>query len=583
MTSGNLTVPGTSGVAPSTQEISTGDWDVVHAMHFDELNRAIVAAHSSPATFHYEMPDPHGQVTFDGTFDDWQVTGGSGSILFLTVPIPSGSWTQGGVVHPFSAASADIQVDMAWVPPSGVTETSPTSRITNAAGSNQLQVAATTAPGDPPASVKTVTSAHESGAIKLLLAKWLNENLAEFGHVFAAVDVAAEIATAEHLAWLMPKVVSYAVAAPVLDDNGNAVQPPVFAVLAMTQSSDPPGVPQFASPSAIPDGATSALLISRDLFISQVLLSTAPALFMGATPGDFEVMDDRATVSNKKHLGIQSWELEDGTVVDPSIDPGTFSLAVEGDGLRLAFDDVAFAYGSSGTCHVWCNTKATVGLGADGHLALTPSGMQFGGYFVKDPQFELDMILTSIGITIFTMAVGAVAQGISAAGEAGEAAEAGEVSETADGATVAPVSVVVDDADAIGTAEEGVSSLETSENEVTASTSGEASTTTKSAGWFARNSMKIRAGVIAIATAAPSILISHIPDMLAAQAQGQMDKIPGLEDLVDHVVSPVTWTGVGARTVTGAQLNGALVIGLKPATGAAATGGTGSSTGEATS
>jgi len=571
-----------SAASGSAEEISTGDWDVVHAMHFDELNRAIVAAHSSPATFHYVMPDSHGDVTFDGTFGDWQVTGGSGSIVTLTVPISSGSWVQAGKAHPFAAASAAIQVDMAWVPPSGAANTSPSSRVTNAAGTNQLQLSTSSGSGDPPATVNTVTSAEEGGAIKLLLAKWLNANLDQFAHVFAAVDVAAQIATAEHLAWLMPKVVSYAVAAPVLDGSGIEVQPPVFAVLGMTQSSDPPGVPQFASPSAIPDGATSALLISKELFVNQILLSTAPVLFMSATSDDFQVMDDGVTVSNKKQLGIQTWVLDDGTVVNPSIEPATFTLAVQSDGLRLAFDDVAFAYGDSGTCHVWCHTLATLGLGPDGHLAIAPAGLEFGGYFVKDPHYELSMILTSIGITIFTMAVGAVAQGISAAGEAGEAAEAGEVTATADGATVETVSVVVEEADSIGVAEDGVASAETSEGEVTASTSGDASSTTKSAGWFARNSTKIRGGVIAMASAAPSILISHIPDILAAEAQHQMDKVPGLQDLIDHVVTPVQWTGVGARSVTSAQLNGALVIGLGPGTGAAGTGGSGSSTGEAT-
>jgi hypothetical protein len=65
---------------------NTNGWDTVFGIKFDDVNQAIINAGSTPDGFDYPM-DPQGEA-IEGTYSDWQVTGGSGQLLHMTLPVP---------------------------------------------------------------------------------------------------------------------------------------------------------------------------------------------------------------------------------------------------------------------------------------------------------------------------------------------------------------------------------------------------------------------------------------------------------------------------------------------------------------
>ena len=137
-------------------------------------------------------------------------------------------------------------------------------------------------------------------ALPQLLSDWFNDNVAEFNHVFAILDLVPQLDTDQAYAWTKPAGTSYAVT-----DNGT-MDSSVFGVLTATVGNTGQTSHQV-SPYAIPQGddakgANAGFLISGPDFVKHMLLPAAQTTFNNASADNFEIINDHLTVQNLNEL-----------------------------------------------------------------------------------------------------------------------------------------------------------------------------------------------------------------------------------------------------------------------------------------
>jgi hypothetical protein len=222
----------------SADSASTFGWDTAFGIHIADANAAIVKAGSSPKAF--AVSDPQDSLSVSGTFGPWQITtGGSGALVRLRVPVVTAAiefpTRTDHVVD--AVALVDVRLNLLHQEdPSGRTSHHLCVRTT--APRPGVNVASVWKVDHPPGNRLSFLS---KVAFQELLELWLNENLDDFDHVFATVDLNRR-ADQEAFQWLQPTHVSYAYS-DMGDDDG------LLAVLCMTGGrSRPDSVPGWPSP-----------------------------------------------------------------------------------------------------------------------------------------------------------------------------------------------------------------------------------------------------------------------------------------------------------------------------------------------
>lgn len=180
-------------------------------------------------------------------------------------------------------------------------------------------------------------------ALPQLLSDWFNDNIAEFNHVFAILDLVPQLDTDQAYAWTKPAGTSYAVT-----DNGT-MDGSVFGVLTATVGNTGP-TSHEVSPFAIPQGvdakgANAGFLISGPDFVKHMLLPAAQNIFNNASDDSFEIINDHLTVQNLKELVWGKFMMDEkkktsvadagGYVSD--LDAGTYPLELQDDLAGLIF------------------------------------------------------------------------------------------------------------------------------------------------------------------------------------------------------------------------------------------------------
>ena len=102
----------------------TYGWDTAFAIRVDDVNAAIVRAHTSPPSFDCSTHDEQGNVDVhvSGTFGDWQMTlGGSGKLVHFSTPVTSlvvqGTTPDGThLEYTYGGGSVEIEVELEYVP-----------------------------------------------------------------------------------------------------------------------------------------------------------------------------------------------------------------------------------------------------------------------------------------------------------------------------------------------------------------------------------------------------------------------------------------------------------------------------------
>lgn len=560
MTSGAVDTP-----IPATGTADTNGWDTVYAIMFKDVNKSIINKSSTPTGFDHTSHSKllNSDIVTKGTFGPWQLTGGDGHLLDMTMPIIGGSLTLGGNPNDLTGGSAQVQVELAMLAHD---------EAAGDTGVHDLKVKANAAPAagapvQPVVPVAAVTSVTVpglddtgNGFVRDALEAWLNANLGQFDHVFASVDIGAQLASAPGLQWLMPAGhPTYAVAShDTVDDS-------VFAVLSMTdakRSSD--GLVQQVSPFAIPTDARAGFLIAQARFLEHMILPALDVLFKSVPAGGLVV--SKTGITNGTDLDLQPWTLDDLTPAYPSVAAGGFTLTVRATSLVLEFADVTFDHLQT-TCHVTFNSESSVQLDKNACIDLHPISMTHYGSVTVPPSVQWEAIGLQIGIMVAACVIGAIAAPAGEVAVEGEAA-VGEVENGA--ADIEEVTTTFSDeatAEMTGSTEIGADG-EGNALEVASDETGAIGEATPAKGWFARITPKLSAGLRAaghpLVMIGGQLVAEIMPKLLELEANGMLNDLPKLDDFATKAMTPITWPGATKTTVVVAQLNGSFQIGIDP-------------------
>jgi hypothetical protein len=565
-----------AAASPPAQPADTLGWDTVYAQRLPEVNRAIAIAKRSPTAIQIESGTGAEKVSMSATFDDWSVSGGSGSQIDLSLPMRSVTLDEAGTPRstwPMLTATVAVFLELvptAAAPGAPVVRARGRSDRPATSGVHTLQVVAPRA-GIPVSDAEkaTVTDIQGDGlddggddqsVLEIMLGNWLDAHLADFDHVFASIDIGAIAALAPQLQWLMPTAISYAVSTVI----SNGVPPaPVFAVMAMTEGRPTAGLPQLVSPFAIPTDADAAFLIARGRILEKLLVPGLQLLFRDAQPSDFAVTPDGLRVTTTRRLLLQRWQLADSTIVDPAIDAGGFSITLNAEDMSVAFDDVQFPYGLlESVCHVSLETRATMRLAPNGGFCLHPTTAQPRVQVTPDANVQFTLTMIGAAVTMFLLAVGSVLgpedsialDGALDATESGGSAVLEDVSATfADG---------VLDSD-VGAVSATTSVGETASEETAAAVAGNGSFIANGFGYLARAALpRIRAMLTAFISMLPGTAIMEMPTFVDIGATDTLNEASTVNTFLQHATVAIQWPTAGPFTASAVALSGSLQISL---------------------
>ncbi len=295
------------------QRADTYDWDTAFAIKFSDANRALRKPGATPANF--TVSDEGASAT--GTFDAWQLSGGAGILLHMSVPIKTGTTTYQGTDHDMTGTVVTLEIELKDLPQPAGSNGTP-HHVVPDPGKAVSVTNLSNVPGTPGFIVKAIMSG--------LLEKWFSDNLAQFTHVFSTINL-SEKADKAQFQWMKPTALGWAVSAQGTPDDN------IFGVLSMTENRTPPNTMQI-SPNAIPSGQVSGFMIAQERFLEKLMLPGIHTLFSDSTAADYEVANDGTMIRNVKKLCMEPVVIN-GTSYTPEIDPGQFMLTLEANEIKL--------------------------------------------------------------------------------------------------------------------------------------------------------------------------------------------------------------------------------------------------------
>lgn len=528
--------------APGAEEnqgtADTQGWDTVAAITYTEVNKAIAQLGSYPKKFSQEADDKSAAAS--GDFTGWKITtGGSGPKIQMELAIANGRFTPEGETARSFEGSVVIELESEFVPQPGKSAL-------------DLKLSKTAPVTAPSANLKGLSRLF-AGAAKDLIAAWLTNNIGEFNHVFATVNLDRELVK-DGIPWLAPSFQGYAVAEPM---TGPTLDNSVLGVMCLIDNGKPgTGLAEQISPFAIPAGHKAGFLISHGKFLYHIMRPGLAMPFKGLDGKNlddyFEVVGNGTLIQNKTQLTMRDYKLHDMTVA-PIVDVAKFQLQCGATELSLSIYDMWFDVPLFGFIHdamtakLSYNGRYKMRLDDKGHsLALdivqesssagvvSSQGWQITQYVLGG--LSVLACITGVGAVIGARVVGAAAAGATVA--AGEAAVLGGV-ETGELTAAGLEEAFAGAAEAMSTgATQGVNQIGI--NLATA----------------ARISFAA-AGVLGLAPA--------IGGIQKAVADGQIQQTPPLQNLIDQGLAKIVQfpATLGQLDLTTAGLNQSLQLGMK--------------------
>jgi hypothetical protein len=349
-------------------------WDTVFAITLAKFNRAL-ALHPHSDTYTFGVPISNGQSTFKWQFGTWQATDVTGDRLKMHLPFVAGSEL---VFTPSAAGSqptttpileADYLCEVTITP---VWTTEANSRL----------VAATTNSGDW-ANV-TVTPRHngdfDTGLIlQTILTKWFDvavEAQTLFLREMAVIDMNDDIQKYK-LPWLKPNALGFA-GGTMADGATKAV-----GFFALTDRAPPLSQPSTAatkaqlSPYAIPANTDAAFLISRELFLRNLILPALAGTYSEDGTGKLSSFELSGSYNEKLTNVAELTFTTDlnGVSRKTTIAINGLSLVLEGERLSVSIKNMDIETGHLGiTAVVTVNESLAVSMVAKGD---TPGDLIF--------------------------------------------------------------------------------------------------------------------------------------------------------------------------------------------------------------
>ncbi|MGE0143692.1 MAG: TULIP family P47-like protein [Planctomycetota bacterium] len=382
------------GAAAADQKADTYDWDTVFAIRFADANRSLAKPGATPSSF--SASDAGSGSSITGQFGAWQLSGGDGTLLHMTVPIQSGSVISPGKTNDLSGGVATIEIQLMDLPQTPGANGTPHQVVPST--SQTVSVTNLTLPHVTDFLAKAVTQA--------LLQQWFNSNLSAFTHTFSTINL-NEKADKAQFQWMKPTAFGWAVSAQ------GAAADSVFGLLSMTSNRTKPNTMQI-SPNAIPPNQKSGFLIAQERFLEELLLPGIHTLFDGATTADFEVANDGTMIRNKNTVYMEEVELS-GKTYRPSIQPGAAVIKLEANEIVVDLKKVVVDFSPGITIVMTYTCYSSI------ELAVNSKGEQILNYVeasppVVDHNVEVASWVTwtevaaSVAAALITLGVGAWAK-----------------------------------------------------------------------------------------------------------------------------------------------------------------------------
>ncbi len=526
--------------------LSTNNWDTAFGIKFKDANQAIINKASSPESFSGTHEVLSIIYTVNADFGNWQMNGGSGSLLQLNLPLNSGTISGGSESDASFEGEATIQVSLAYIPQTSSESTTGTTnnlKIDLDKPVNVLDVALTSGPSSAIDSI--------SGALQ----DWLNDNLQEFNHVFTAVNLNSEVDKGD-FNWLKPTHIGYA----IYTEGFDTVDDYIFGVLAMTGNTKGNNLSPVIDPNIIPTDADAGFLISAPRVIEKMFEPHIESLFANAEDSDFDTQDDGMTIFNLNKLKFTEFKLEDGnSIKDACIDADGFNFSIGSGSVIIQFNGLKFTWKEGYEVIVNYRGVNKLSTDEDGHLQLTMTDTPTLSVVINETQSEeWKEIWESIGISIGVAIVGAVVGGIAESALAARAAARTAIQ--AGAANIAEDGVVMIEMDLVQNAMTPANQLT---NEVIALQDAvkaleNPEVTQTFAGFFKANAFKLLGGAIGAFIGSG---VDGIVKALKAYADQDKTEMPTLDNFASKSIEDTTWPDC-SYTLKSAELHGALQMAL---------------------
>ncbi|GAA6189818.1 TULIP family P47-like protein [Litorivita sp. NS0012-18] len=579
----------------SSTMASTRGWDTVYAVTFDKVNSAIAQAQSSPDDF--DEPGEDGE-SLTGIFGDWALTSGAGHLLGMSLPVPELTLKLRDLAGDLQTyvrqgVTIDISLQLDCVPQPDTDDRANKTDKSGLITGGQMHEFRVRLPQRAPlanrlgavsaVAVLNVTYPAMSGAhtqpastdpaeqenvaaINLMFTSWINDplNLGEFNHAFAAVNLNGRISekTREEqgdFTWLLPVHTTYSVIS-----EGSATG--IFAVLCMCDDpedgAEPRPVPTTTdiSPTAIPEGQSAAFLISKERFLSKLILPGAATSFAkpegddsGAQwPADyFEVVASGNMIRNTRPLEMPDFKgREKDKPSTASLPANGFNLTFEDHYLEIRYQDFKhpfwwFWYEANHTF----STKLDVALDPQSRFSLIPLADDDTAFhsatLTKTSTGQVvDTVLLVVDILTILAPFAAAGWGVMAKTAPKVAAETTEAS------------VKIASKTAKGSAEAGGKIIAAGAKELTKK---------GGSGLSALMSTKVAAlwgGATAVMSGV--LIVDQIYQLAADGSDAAKNRLPDFREFAAKVMAPVEWPASDALDVQTIALNGAFQVAGEP-------------------
>jgi hypothetical protein len=310
--------------------MQTFGWDTVFVIDTNRVNAAL-AAHRHQLLMEFDGSlGAEAGVVATGKFNAWEIVqGGSGKILYLNLPILEGVLRVGGfVVSMIEGVPHEVNLAGTSVVMAVQLEMLP--RASDApAGSEYLDLRfdiRQVGMGNPgPGLITPVTVLDPAGRLSqsdkafllAVLAEFLVANSAKVGYVFASINLVPPTSNS----WLAPVKSDYA----YLDKAGYGSY---LAVLSVAEERDISQFPRMIDQNAISQGKAASFLISRGLFLKNVIQPYLPAAY-STVASSFKLDQASQTIRNNVSFNTQSVKV--GAITyHPRIDQLTVTTNAEG-------------------------------------------------------------------------------------------------------------------------------------------------------------------------------------------------------------------------------------------------------------
>lgn len=315
----------------ANQKADTYGWDTAFGIRVDDVNAAIKRAKSSPTAFQAVGEDALSgtKFTVSGSFGDWRITlGGSGKLIHMATPVTTMDVKGGSAAFTFSEGAFVIEVRLHYLPhtdqPAGSTGTFHDLQVKHVSDDPHNEPIVTIVSSTFPQANYGAVQVDVENAIR----DWFNENLKDFTHVFATVNL-NRTADKGQFKWLLPTYTSYAYIDGATEDAS------ILGILCMTDGRSAAGKVEEISPNVIPPGSRAGFLISSERFLSEMVLPSMGIVFKGSNPSDYALATDNKSITLKGNNPVQ---LDDITHDGKTYAPILKSLTIATTDERLMLD-----------------------------------------------------------------------------------------------------------------------------------------------------------------------------------------------------------------------------------------------------